>query len=232
MGLQVARIQKLLAQAAVGSEIGFSTPSARVLRSNSSWSGENTRASLDGGVSSTPPVATPPARSSPIALSGLNRTMLGPDANRAAAEMGRELIGGESAQALLDADALNCARASYAGFFCATDGQNATVERMDCTDEKAGATGCYDLHLAPFYSNLCSLFLVPLFSDRAGAEELASELLCVVANGSAVGALPPGSGLWLADLVSNPLPPALLLRIVLLRLKWITPTGHPDWEVC
>ncbi len=152
--------------------------------------------------------------------------------------MGRELIGGAEAQALLDADSRAWFQVCVLGCEGSSDDHDSGTgvapvqeEWEDVEGLKGSARECYDLHLAPFYSNLCSLFLVPLFSDHAGAEELASELLCVVGGAGSGSALPPGAGRWLADLVSNPLPPALLLRVVLLRLRWTTPEAHPDWQV-
>ena len=185
---QVARIQRLLAQLAAGAEISVSTPAGRVLRSNSSWIAESPRSSLDGAVGCSPLAATPPARPSPLALTGPGRPA--PAATRAgsgsaAAQMGRELIGGADAQALLDSDSRSWFQACALG--CEGGGEDrdspgggaapAQEEGEDAEGLRGSARGCYDLHLAPFYSSLCALFLVPLFSDHAGAEELASELL-------------------------------------------------------
>jgi hypothetical protein len=237
--VQVTRIQRLLAQAATGVEFSVTTPAARVLRSQSSWMSDTPRTSIDGGMACSPSaVMTPPQRQSPI-WSASSSTMLGPERiamSRAAAEMGRELIGGVDAQSILDMTGCwlwVCGPGGGGGW----DSDTVVVPgRGEDEDEfEGGASGqsawCYDMLLTPFYTSLCTLFLVPLFSDRGSAEELASELLSNVAGAGAAGALPPGSGRWLADLVSNALPPALVLRAVLLRLQWATPSIHPDRPV-
>jgi hypothetical protein len=194
---------------------------------------------MDGSLACSPSaVMTPPQRQSPLWTTSGN-AILGPERlamGRAAAEMGRELIGGIDAQALLDvAGSWLWVCGPGGGGGLDSDTVVVSVREGDEDEFEGGASShsvwCYDMRLAPFYTSLCTLFLVPLFSDRGSAEDLASELLSNVAGAGAAGALPPGSGRWLADLVSNALPPALILRAVLLRLQWATPSSHPDWQV-
>ena len=235
---QVARIQRLLAQAATGVEVGVNTHAARVLRSQSSWTSEGPRNSMDGSMACSPSsVMTPPQRQSPLwttpgSATGSERIAMG----QAAVEMGRELIGGMDAQALLDvAGSWLWVCGQGGGGSLDADTVVVSVREEDEDEFDGGASGqstCwYDMRLTPFYTSLCPLFLVPLFWERDSAETLASELLTNVAGVGAAGTLPPGSGRWLADLVSNALPPALVLRAVLLRLQWATPSAHPDWQV-
>jgi hypothetical protein len=91
---------------------------------------------------------------------------------------------------------------------------------------------CYDLRMPRFYTNMCRLFLFPLFATETGSFELLSKLrasLQSMQGGCSI--LEDESHKLIAKSLSSPIPPALLLRVALMRLQSAIPHAHPERAV-
>ncbi len=90
----------------------------------------------------------------------------------------------------------------------------------------------YELWMPQFYTKLCRLFLIPLFSTETGSFELVSKLRASLQSrqgGSTT--LDDESHRLLAQSLSSPIPPALLLRVALVRLQSAIQYARPDRAV-
>ena len=158
----------------------------------------------------------------------------------AASDSVLNLLGNTNLQALMDADETEVygagQRIKTLGLRCVltrsaelirkeVEGHSKDLEYEDCIS-------CYDLRMPQFYSKLCSFFLIPLFSTETGSFELLSKLRASLQSrqgGSSM--LDDECHRLLAQSLSSPIPPALLLRVALVRLQSAIPDAHPDSSV-
>ncbi len=254
--MQVARFQRIFLDAFSGDGFGPIPPHEPATPSSSCNAGDqqgNTKSEsvelaknpTDTSTSSTSSISA----NESVAPRGLSQAFEGPGtifpsrattANVVAASATvYNLLGDIEPQALLEADEQEM---DGSGRRIKTLGLRCVLARSPGFSRKEGAghekildgedsISCYDLRLTHFYSHLCRLFLIPLFPTEAGSFELVSKLRSSLQPKLGSSVLDEESHRLLAQSLSSPIPPALLLRVALVRLQSVMPKAHPDRAV-
>ena len=163
-------------------------------------------------------------------------------ATSAASASVHNLFGDMDPQALIDADendvdgtgkrikslGLRCVLTRSAGL----TRKNLKEERHSKDLEIEDCISCYELRMPQFYTKICRLFLIPLFETESESFEFLSKLSAGLRSRQCGGSmLDKESHNLIAQSLSSPIPPALLLRVALVRLQSAIPDVHPDRAV-
>jgi hypothetical protein len=146
------------------------------------------------------------------------------------------LLGDTDPCALLDTDESEVGgtgkRIKSLGLRCVLARSSKFIKKENEKDwDSEDSVSCYELRLPHFYSKLCILFLMPLFSTETGSFEFVAKLRASLQSKLGRSILDEESHILLAQSLSSPIPPALLLRVALVRLQSAMPPAHPDKAV-